>query len=501
MKRLCWLLLWLMPACCLVANAQEKGRGCGTTQAHQELLQRNPAYAQKMQEAETAARKAAATRPGQNLRTQQEPDTITVVFHVLYRTPQENISDAQLLSQLTVLNEDFNRLNADAANTPDAFKGIAGNPRLYFCLATLDPDGNPSTGITRRQTDQPNYSMTGENMKFTARSGTDAWNPELYLNIWVCNLGNDILGYAQFPGGPPATDGIVLKYSSVGRPPFNPFPGSYNLGRTATHEIGHWLGLRHIWGEGESSCTDSDFIDDTPNQSAKSTGCPAYPQLSCNNGPAGNMFMNFMDYTNDNCMNLFSQGQADEMYGVLHTTRQSLLHSNMCSNVLHADFRAIPDAVLPGNATNFYYYSNGRRPDSFFWTFEGATPASSTEKDPAQIRYDTPGAYTVTLTVKQGNEEATETKKGYLKVTTSNLQAYPNPADREITLAAPAGQELMSVSVYNTLGKLLFTATATQRTFTFDTQDFANGLYLMRGITTYGNSLSKQVLVLHGKGR
>ena len=249
-------------------------------------------------------------------------------------------------------------------------------------------------------------------MKFTNQGGNDGWTPDLYLNIWVCNIGGDVLGFAQFPGLTPNTDGIVLRYTSIGRFPFNPFPGRYTGGRTATHEIGHWLGLRHIWGTDENTCTDSDFITDTPNQLTFSSGCPTYPKPSCNNEPFGDMFMNFMDYTVDNCMNLFTQDQSDKMNAILQTTRRSMLASNMCSNKLNADFRAEPDAIFPGESTNFYYYSNGRKPTSFLWTFEGATPSTSTERDPQNIRYDNPGPYTVSLTFSDGTASDTETKVG-----------------------------------------------------------------------------------------
>jgi hypothetical protein len=475
------------------AQETEPGRNCATDEANALLWRNQPEYKNLMQEVEKAATLYLQNRPGQ--RTHTLGDTIPVVFHVLYNTPQQNISDLQILTQLDVLNEDFNRRNPDATNTPAPFLSVAGNPQVYFCLASLDPDGKPTNGITRTQTDQTSFEYTENKMKFTAQGGRDAWDRNLYLNIWICNLSNNILGFAQFPGGPAATDGVTLLYRTVGRTPLNPFPGPYNRGRTGTHEVGHWLGLRHIWGEADNSCTDSDLIADTPNQDARTSGCPSFPRISCDNGPNGDMFMNYMDYTNDACMNLFTAGQVDRMNAVLHTSRAALLQSNTCSNVLNADFRAIPDAIFPGQTTDFFYYSNGRQPTSFSWVFEGGTPRTSTEKNPQDIRYDAPGAYTVTLTVSDAFGSDTETKIGYLKVTKNELQLYPNPADRTLTIGAPADQTLTEVGIFNSIGQLIRKYRAEERTLTVDVRDLPKGLYVVRGVTNRNENFGQLLLI------
>ncbi|MBK0403668.1 PKD domain-containing protein [Adhaeribacter sp. BT258] len=475
------------------AHAQEQGRNCATDEVNALLWRNQPEYKKAMQEIEKAAALYLQNRPGQ--RTNSLGDTIPVVFHVLYNNQQQNISDLQILSQLDVLNEDFNRRNPDASNTPAAFLNVAGNPQVYFCLASLDPEGKPTNGITRTQTNQASFEYTENKMKFTAQGGRDAWDRNLYLNIWICNLTNNILGFAQFPGGPAATDGVTLLYRAVGRTPLNPFPGPYNRGRTGTHEVGHWLGLRHIWGEADNSCTDSDLIEDTPNQDGKSSGCPVFPRISCNNGPNGDMFMNYMDYTNDACMNLFTLGQVDRMNAVLHTSRTALLQSNTCSNVLNADFRAVPDAIFPGETTDFFYYSNGRQPTTFSWVFEGGTPRTSTEKNPQDIRYDAPGAYTVTLTVTDAFGSDTETKIGYLKVTENELQLYPNPADRTLTIGAPADQKLTEVGIFNSIGQLIRKYPAEERTLTIEVRDLPKGLYVVRGVTNRNENFGQLLLI------
>ena len=468
-------------------------RNCATNQANALLLQHNPEYKQRSLQVDEQAKLYLESR--KNQKNSAAGDTITVVFHVVYNNAQQNITDAQILSQLQILNEDFNQLNADTINIPGPFKQAAGNPGIYFCMASLDPDGNPTTGITRTATNRTSFRFTENQMKFTTQGGHNIWKPELYLNIWVCNLADNVLGYAQFPGGPANTDGIVLRYSSLGKFPFNTFPGPYNQGRTATHEIGHWLGLRHIWGENEDDCTDSDQIADTPNQAGKSSGCPKFPKISCNNGPNGDMFMNFMDYTNDNCMHLFTRNQSEKMNAVLQTSRNSLLASNMCSDKLNADFRAEPDAIFPGESTSFFYYPNGRRPTSFLWQFEGATPSSSTEKDPKNIRYDNAGSYTVTLTVSDGTGSDIETKVGYLKVTSRELQLYPNPPEAFVTIASPAGTKMKHVWIYSTSGQLLFESNAESRELEVDVRSFRNGVYVVRAQTTSDNFLGQLLLI------
>ena len=258
--------------------------------------------------------------------------TIPVVVHVLYNTAAQNISDAQILSQIDVLNEDFRRLNSDASNTPADFLPVAADSEIEFCMATTDPNGNATDGITRKQTSNSSWS-TNDNMKFSSQGGTDAWPTGDYLNIWVCNMSGGILGYAQFPGGPAATDGIVCLTTAFGTTGNVNAP--FNLGRTTTHEVGHWLNLRHIWGDG--NCNADDFVSDTPTAGGPNyTGAPcSYPgPNSCNDGGGDlpDMFQNYMDYSDDGCMNLYTTGQKDRMRALFDPggARASLLNSTAC---------------------------------------------------------------------------------------------------------------------------------------------------------------------------
>ena len=256
--------------------------------------------------------------------------TIPVVVHVVYFNSTQNISDAQIQSQLDVLNADFRRLNADAGNTPSAFQGLAADCEVNFCLATQDANGNATTGIQRRQTTVNGFSYTNDAVKFFSSGGLDAWDRNKYLNLWVCNINGGILGYAQFPGGPANTDGVVCDYQYFGT--IGTATAPFDQGRTATHEVGHWLNCYHIWGDDGTSCTGTDQVSDTPNQADENYGCPSFPTVSCSNGPNGDMFMNYMDYTDDACMNMFSSGQKSRMQSLFGTggARASLATSPGC---------------------------------------------------------------------------------------------------------------------------------------------------------------------------
>ncbi len=255
--------------------------------------------------------------------------TIPVVVHVLYNTAEQNVSDEKIIEQIDVLNNDYARKNQDAASTPSAFQSIAAGTGIQFCLAKRDPNGKPTTGIVRKFTTETAFAI-GDDVKFNVSGGANAWPANDYLNLWICNLQGSLLGFATFPGSAAATDGVVIYYQTIGGPDKIGINNAYSLGRTLTHEVGHWLGLYHIWGDDGESCTGTDYVDDTPNQADEHYGVPVFPVISCNNNPNGDMFMNFMDYTDDFGMNSFTTGQADVMSDVMQFDRVSLLTSNGC---------------------------------------------------------------------------------------------------------------------------------------------------------------------------
>src|SRR5262245_3339177 len=264
-------------------------RTCGTMQVHERLLRTVTGY-----------REARDTSENQALRAMTFPfvgrsgcTKIPVVVHVVYKTAAQNISDAQVKSQIDVLSADFRMKNADVASVPPAFASSTADTRIEFELAKVDPDGNPTSGITRTST-ATNAFTDDDAVKAAATGGADPWPNDKYLNLWVCELGGGLLGYAQFPGGPAATDGVVIRNTAFGTVGTAAAP--FDLGRTATHEVGHWLNLRHIWGDDGTGCSGSDFVADTPNQGGPNYGAPAFPHVSCGNAPNGDMFMNYMDY-------------------------------------------------------------------------------------------------------------------------------------------------------------------------------------------------------------
>jgi hypothetical protein len=292
-------------------------RSCATMEVHRRLLSQNPAYARARDDIENHARLfqqgLVTARPGIT--------RIPVVVHVVWNTAAQNISDAQIASQIDVLNRDFRRTNPDVSSTPAAFLPLTADARVEFFLANVDPNGAPTNGITRRQTTVTSFG-SNDAVKSQATGGENAWPADRYLNLWVCQLGGGLLGYAQFPGGAPATDGVVILHSAFGTvgtaaPPFH-------LGRTATHEIGHWLNLNHIWGDDGTGCSGTDNVADTPNQAGPNTGTPTFPHVSCSNGPNGDMFMNYMDYVDDPAMFMFSAGQVARMQACLDGPRSSI---------------------------------------------------------------------------------------------------------------------------------------------------------------------------------
>ncbi len=318
------IYLSLLLITCLMFSLQaQQQRNCGTMDYLASQLAADPGLAGRMEAVERDVTNWMSANESQRV---QVVITIPVVFHIVYNTSVQNISDTRIMAQLDVLNKDFARLNADASNTPAAFQGLAVNTNIQFCLAQRDPSGNATTGIVRRQTSTSSFS-SNNNIKFTSSGGDNAWPAGSYLNIWVGNLSGGLLGYAQFPGGSASTDGVVVLYSSVGGPSAPGTATPYHLGRTATHEVGHWINLRHIWGD--SNCG-NDQVSDTPTQQTSNFGCPSFPHVTCSNGPNGDMFMNYMDYTDDACMNMFSAGQASRMTASLNSTRSSLLTSLGC---------------------------------------------------------------------------------------------------------------------------------------------------------------------------
>ncbi len=283
-------------------------RSCGAMAAHMMLLERVPSFraSQMRLEGVTARRRDSGGDLAKSALV-----TIKTVVNVVYKTPAQNISDAQIKSQIAALNRDYRATNPDKSQTPVQWRGLVTDVRMQFKLVKT----------TRTKTTKSGFTFN-DAVKKTSTGGIPPFSPKTHLNLWVCALTGGLLGYAQFPGGPAATDGVVINYLAFGtngtaQPPFD-------KGRTATHEVGHYFNLRHIWGD-TPDCSGTDMVADTPNCAGPNFGKPTAPVITCNNGPNGDMFMNYMDYTDDAAMFMFTSQQVLRMRTALETARSGLI--------------------------------------------------------------------------------------------------------------------------------------------------------------------------------
>jgi PKD repeat protein len=417
------------------SNAQEK---CLSEILFQEEARKNPSLLHNRQALEEFTEAFAAQHHdhGAQNRTAGVTKIIPVVVHVIHYGGIENISKAQIIDQIDSLNKDFNYLNWDSIYTPAVFKPLAGTLNLEFRLAQLDPNGACTDGIVRV------YSP----LTYNARNNVKAlsyWPSSKYLNMWVVNSienssgsPGQVIGFAQFPGGGSSlTDGVVIKHDYMGS--IGTAANSGNNGRTATHEVGHWLNLRHIWGD--ATCG-NDFVSDTPPHfEANLSICPSWPKLSncIGNSPNGDMFTNYMDYTNGDCQNMFSIGQCTRMTAALNSTAGSRNTLWQTSNIAatgtngtapvvcvpKADFIPRPRYICVGGSVQFNDISWRGEVTSRTWSFPGGTPATDTSASPTVV-YTTPGVYDVTLTASNASGSDTKTVAGMVVVSASGATGF-----------------------------------------------------------------------------
>lgn len=383
-------------------------------------------------------------------RSQAGVITLPVVVHVVHNGEPvgsgTNLSQAQVQSQIEVLNEDFRRKPGTRGFNDDP---AGADIEIEFCLSSVDKNGNTMTepGIHRYNGNQADWSRDDIENKLKPNS---FWDPNKFYNIWTVKFSAtdaNLLGYAQFPdqsglaglqeqGGPASTDGVVIRYTSFGSADKGTFPimqAPYNKGRTLTHETGHWLGLRHIWGDG--NCAE-DFVSDTPPASGPSSGCPV-GRISCG---GVNMVQNYMDYSEDACFNIFTKGQKTRMLTVMEVSprRKTLLQNNLCNptvaDVPQANFTIEKQqCILLGSEVTFTDLSTNF-PSEWLWTFEGGDPNTSTEKNP-RVSYNIPGIFDVSLIVKNElgadtlvlNDYVTVSEEGLCK-TFNNFQPSYTPS-------------------------------------------------------------------------
>lgn len=447
-------ILFLSLLALQTVSMMAQNRTCASHDVHQQMLQNDPQYAANREAIEKQTERFVSE--GKKLRGVK---TIPVVFHVVYRTATENISDAQIMSQLNILNADYRKLNADWTNTPLAFQGLVADCEIQFCLAQQDPNGNPTTGIKRVATTVTSFSSNNA-VKYTAQGGSDIWDRNRYLNIWVCNLGGGLLGYAQFPGGAAATDGVVINYTATGN--IGTATAPYHKGRTATHEVGHWLNQYHIWGDDGTGCNGTDQVNDTPNQGGCNYGCPTYPKVSCSNGANGDMFMNYMDYTDDACMYMFTAGQKARMDALFVTggSRAALLTSNGC-NAPTPVLCGVPSTpVASGITTNSATISWSAVTGALSYTFQYklSTDTAWQSVNTASTTYTLSGL--TTNTAYQCRVLATcSAGSGAFSATTTFTTSSPAPACSNTYESNNTKNTATTLSVNSTISSMINTST------------------------------------------
>lgn len=315
---------------------------CGTMPNHFSQLQNSAQYAETFSAAEKLAKKWLDENKGfANAKTQQLVVTIPVVFHCIYKntTDVTYLHDSIFTRQIAIMNETYSLSNPNFSNTRAIFDSLGVNIDLQFCLANVDTNGNPFSGIDRQQNNANWFSSILNNQ---IKTTYPPWDPAHYLNIWTCDMslfGNPfVLGFATFPGGPANLDGVVLQAEFVG---YQNNGTVNNLGRTMVHEVGHWLGMRHIWGDGQQGtnpCDSTDYVEDTPRaNNASQTDCDTTKNTCSNEDPFWSNFSidppdmveNYMDYSSDACMTMFTKGQKARMWSFINTVRTGLLNNTV----------------------------------------------------------------------------------------------------------------------------------------------------------------------------
>ena len=462
---------YLVPLFCLAllpATAQEP---C----AAQELTEAHLGRAFSHQEI-----RDAVVEQGVHLHFRGNVAVIPVVVHVVWNDPSENVPDVTILAMLDQLNADFGATNSDLVNVRPTFSASVGNAAMEFCLATVDPNGNATTGITRTMTTETWFDPDVEtNDMKSAPKGSPAWDPDQYLNIWICDIssgatgGNFTLGYAFLPvAGIPgsAIDGLVLD-------------ATYGLGpgnRTATHEIGHYFGLLHPFALG--SCADADGFADTPPTDSPTFSCANNSLMKCG---MLTQYENFMDYAS--CSILFTAEQVAEMNDVLVTLRPGLLMGGICANgaMPNADFIANTTNILAGQTIDLTDLSTNT-PTQWAWDLPGATPSSSVDQDPVGVLYPVPGCYTVTLTASNAFGSDQEARPCYVDVAINTSMASVEGTVPEfirngnvLSIQWPGKNGPWNLILYDATGRVLQHRVQCSGLQQVPTDELTRGLYLI----------------------
>jgi hypothetical protein len=484
-------------------------RKCGTITVHQQALLRDPSVKTRREALERATNTWIANN--QNTIQNRAVVTIPVVVHVVYKTTAQNISDAQIQSQIAVLNKDYRKLNTDVNSTPNVWKPLAADVQLQFCLAARTPAGVATNGITRTLTtvtsfvDNPNTPDIDEEdrVKNNTTGGKAGWDPNKYLNIWVCRLDGSILGYSYFPSDivtTPELDGLVIDYrcfGTSGTAGTSPFP-SFNLGRTVTHEIGHYFNLSHPWGDDDPNgppCQ-SDYVSDTPDCFDAATGCEVFPYnvgTQCVTDANGQMFMNYMDYSDDNCLFLFTTGQAARMLASLNVERPTLITSNGCQAPIPVELIAF-DGKSVEKTNRLFWSTAAERSNAYFEiqrSFDGqyfqkigqvkGTGTTQERRDYTFNDFNFDGL-TAYYRLNQVDIDGTSTLSNVISLQNNKgnrVRIAPNPVGTEGVLVEVEGIGNKAILLQDVAGKILFQTILMDSNVRIPTNQLASGLYFI----------------------
>lgn len=429
-KLFLFLVLFLVFREASLAQTIHNHRTCGTMEYLEQEMKAHPEYAQRRALIEQQTQRT--TQNGNLAKPSGTIIIIPVVVHSVYKNATDSMTMADVLSQIDTLNKDFRLQNADKSKIPAAWTAIAGDFEIEFCLATKDPQGNPTTGVTYTKTTVSSFS-TNDEIKSAATGGKDGWPAAQYLNMWVGDLGGGLLGYATFPGGAANKDGVVIGANCFGSQNPN-LLGAYALGRTATHEIGHWLNLIHVWGD-QPGCSTDDNVTDTPAADVANFGCKLFPFTStCQPTAPGEMTMNYMDYGDDPCLYMFTNGQKTRARALFDVggERESLLTSavtacnvvppppllfvnagvlsiqspidTLCTSTIFPDFTLTNIGNVTLTTATIQYSVDGGAPISYNWT--GSLDSLQTAIVNLPQSSVTVGNHAITITVVLSNGAA-----------------------------------------------------------------------------------------------
>ncbi len=330
----------VLSSTCMQAQ-QSRPDKCGTMPLLEAAFKKDPLLKARFEKQELELQQLIAERNNNPALRPEASLTVPVVFHIVLPNPSV-VTDAQVQAQLDTLNKDYAGLNGDSVKIPSYFKSLFGHAGIQFCLARRTPDNKPTTGIVRYTTTQSSFS-TNDGVKHASTGGADAWNTSNYLNVWLCPLSGGLLGYSTFPNsGSASLQGVVIEYRSL--------PGgaytTYNQGKTMTHEIGHYFNLYHVWGDDNGACTGTDYVGDTPNQADATYGAHTGVLTdACSTTSPGIMYQNYMDYSDDGSMEMFTLQQVTRMLAAASAYRSSLFSSNGCTPLALPNYDAATEAI------------------------------------------------------------------------------------------------------------------------------------------------------------